>query len=516
MAEAARHRLEGAAFEPNTWAGLLRTSHGVFAGQHAVVRPEGIWSYADVLDAAGRCAGRLADLGVTAGARVVIVLDNRPEMVLLERALALWGLVRVALSPRLHPEEIDFIVADCAAAMVICEATIAGALRCGAILVSAEPHPAAALSLDALLEGASAPPAPRIGPDDLASLMYTSGTTGRPKGAMNTHRNWHAMATRMATILPPIGPGDILLHAAPMSHFSGSVASAYAVNGGAIATLRRFDPEGALAAAVALGATCMPLVPTMLIDLIAGHDAGPLLPCLKVLPYGGSSITTDALIRARAVLGDVLLQVYGASEALIPVTALGRTDHRPGDDEHARLSSAGFPVPGADAEVRAALGEVGEIAVRGSNVMAGYWDDPIRTAEVLDADGWYASGDLGRQDSSGRIEIIGRKRDVVISGGFNVYPAEVERVISAVPGVAETVVIGAPHPRWIETVVAIVVRKPGASVTEEQILVACRDHLAAYKKPTAIHFVRALPRTSTGKIDKRRTRELHEAGNEIS
>ncbi|ACL63198.1 class I adenylate-forming enzyme family protein [Methylobacterium nodulans] len=511
MAEEAPGRPE-ASSHLETWAALLLAAHANFAGQVAVVRPEGAWSYADVLGAASRCAGRLSGLGVTRGARVVIALDNRPETVVIERALALWGFVRVALSPRLHPEEIDFIAADCEAAVVICEAAVAGALRCEATVVSAEPHPAATLSLDALMAEATAPALPAIGPDDLASLMYTSGTTGRPKGAMNTHRNWHAMATRMASILPPIGPGDVLLHVAPMSHFSGSVASAYAANGAAIATLRRFDPARAVAVARQIGATCMPLVPTMVLDLIAGRDEGPLLPSLKVLPYGGSSIAADALVRARAVLGDTLLQVYGMSEALIPVTALATTEHRAGDGERARLSSAGSPVPGAAVEVCAPPGEVGEIRVRGPNVMIGYWNNPDQTREVLDAEGWYASGDLGRQDPSGRIEIVGRRRDVIITGGFNVYPAEVERVIAAVPGVAEAAVIGAPHARWIETVVAVVVREAGAQVGADQLLAACRDHLAAYKKPTEIRFVPALPRISTGKVDKRRLRELYLAG----
>ena len=497
---------------PETWAALLLKAHATFSDRSALLAADGAWSYARVLAAAGRFAARLVERGIPRGARVVTVLDNRPEVVVIERALALWGFVRVALSPRLHPEEIDFIVGDCQAAMVICEAAFVPALTCAATIVSAESHPGAH-SLDEMLGSAAGSPAlPAIGPEDLASLMYTSGTTGRPKGAMNTHRNWHAMATRMAMILPPIGPDDILLHAAPMSHFSGSVASAYAAGGGAIATLRKFHVEDAIQAAATVGATCVPLVPTMLLDLVAGRDEAPRLPALKVLPYGGSSIAVDALIRARSLFGDVLLQVYGMSEALIPVTCLDRADHRPGEDERERLSTAGRPVAGGSVELGDCQDGIGEIRVRGPNVMAGYWNKPDQTREVLDAEGWYASGDLGRMDSAGRIQIVGRQREVVISGGFNVYPAEVERVIAAVPGVADVAVIGVPHERWIETVVAVVARAPGADLDAEQILATCRSHLAAYKKPSDIRFVAELPHTSTGKIDKRRLRDLYLCG----
>jgi acyl-CoA synthetase (AMP-forming)/AMP-acid ligase II len=510
---AERAGLNGGLSGPETWAALLRKAHATFPDRLAVLAADGNWSYARVLTVASRFAARLVELGISRGSRVVTVLDNRPEMVVIERALALWGFVRVALSPRLHPEEIDFIVGDCQAAMVICEAAIVPALTCDATVVSAEPHPRAAHSLDEMLGlAADGPALPAIGPEDLASLMYTSGTTGRPKGAMNTHRNWHAMATRMAIILPPIGPDDILLHAAPMSHFSGSVASAYAAGGGAIATLRKFDAESAIRAAGTVGATCMPLVPTMLLDLIAGRDEAPRLPALKVLPYGGSSIAVDALIRARHLFGDVLLQIYGMSEALIPVTCLDTADHRPGRDERERLSTAGRPVAGASVELGDCQDGIGEIRVRGPNVMAGYWNKPDQTREVLDAEGWYATGDLGRADSSGRIQIVGRKRDVVISGGFNIYPAEVERVIATVPGVADVAVIGVPHERWIETVVAVVVREPGTDLDAEQLLAACRNHLAAYKKPSDIRFVAELPHTSTGKIDKRRLRDLYLGG----
>jgi acyl-CoA synthetase (AMP-forming)/AMP-acid ligase II len=493
-----------------TWAALLHAAHASHSSATALLTPNGRRTYAEVLGAAAKVAASLTALGVPRGARVVLALDNRPEMVVVERALALWGWTRVAVSPRLHPEEVDYIAEDCQASVIICEAHIAAASKAGALIISAEPHPAASRDLGSLMNGGhAAPPFPGIGPDDLASLMYTSGTTGRPKGAMNTHRAWFAMAKHMQDLLPSAGPGDILLHAAPMSHFSGSVAAAYAVGGAAIATIRKFDPDAVVHEARRIGATCIPLVPTMLLDLIRGQRERPLLPKLKVLPYGGSSIAPDTLIRARHLLGDVLLQLYGMSEALIPVTSLSIADHRLGADEDQRLASAGVPYPGVSIRLNDPVEGVGEICVRGPNVMTGYWGNPDQTREVLDADGWYATGDLGVQDLVGRIQIVGRKRDLVISGGFNVYPAEVERVIAATPGVAEVAVIGVPHARWGEAVVAIVEREPDATVNAEDILETCRSHLAGYKKPSVIRFAPELPKMSTGKLDKRRIREAY-------
>jgi acyl-CoA synthetase (AMP-forming)/AMP-acid ligase II len=505
--ETAGEPLEVQAHE-GTWAALLHAAHANHSNAIALLTPKGALTYAEVLAAAAKVAASLTALGVPRGARIVLALDNRPEMVVVERALALWGWTRVAVSPRLHPEEVDYIAQDCQASVVICEAHIAAASKAGALIVSAEPHPAASRDLGLLMDSEHAvPPYARIGPDELASLMYTSGTTGRPKGAMNTHRAWFAMAKHMQDLLPSAGPGDVLLHAAPMGHFSGSVAAAYAIGGAAIATIRKFDPDAVLDEARRIGATCIPLVPTMLLDLIRGHRERPLLPKLRVLPYGGSSIAPDTLIRARHLLGDVLLQVYGMSEALIPVTSLSIADHRSGADEDRRLATAGVPHPGVSIRLNDLVEGVGEICVRGSNVMTGYWGNPDQTREVLDSEGWYATGDLGVQDSVGRIQIVGRKRDLVISGGFNVYPAEVERVIAAAPGIAEVAVIGVPHARWGEAVVAIVVRELGAAVNAEDILQLCRSHLAGYKKPSAIRFVPELPKMSTGKLDKNRIRE---------
>lgn len=499
-----------------TWTALLLDAHRRFGTRVAVLPDE--WAAADtppltydaLLAAAGRVAAALAALGIAPGARIVLALDNRPEMVVLERALALWGYVRVALSPRLHPLEIDYIAEDCDAALVVCETRHAGELKHAARIVPVDAQPGFAIALQDLLHAdAPAPAMPSASPDDIVSLMYTSGTTGRPKGAINTQRAWATMARNVASMLPPIGADDVLLHAAPMSHFSGSVSSAYLIGGAAIATLRRFDPRATLDRMHATRATCLPLVPTMIAALVQSADpATSPASTLRALPYGGSPISPGTVARARALFGPVLVQFYGMSEALIPVTCLGADEHGPGPDENHRLSTAGRPVPGCEVRLDAVTDGIGEMCVRGPNVSAGYWArDGMRAA--VDAQGWLHTGDLASIDAEGRLRIVDRTRDVLISGGFNIYPAEVERVIAGVEGVADVAVIGVPHDRWGEAVMALIVAEPGRDVRDDTILDACRAQLAGYKKPLAIGRLDAFPKTSTGKTDKRRLRERY-------
>lgn len=509
---------------PDTWAALLQEAHRRYAGQVAVLPDlsdatstlQAPMTYRQLYEAASRVAGRLATLAPR-GARVMFALDNRPETVVIERALALWGYVRVAVSPRLHPLELAFIAGDCGARVIVCEAHLAAALRESADeleIIPAEPVDGFGLTLAGLIDARNdAPALPDILPDDIASLMYTSGTTGRPKGAINTHRAWAAMARRLLTRLPPARPGDILLHAAPMSHFSGSVSSAYMASGGAIATLRRFDPAATLDRARELEATCLPLVPTMLAALTREASTlkahAPALPALRAIPYGGSPVAPATLERAHDIFGPVLVQFYGMSEALIPLTCLGIDEHDAGPEREHRLATAGSAVPGGDVKLDAVKEGIGEICVRGPHVSAGYWltQDAMRPA--LDADGWLHTGDLASIDASGRFRIVDRSNDVVISGGFNIYPAEVERVIAGVHGVADVAVIGVPHEKWGEAVTALIVEEPGAHCADEDVLAACRAQIAGYKKPLSIERLDAFPKTSTGKTDKRALRERY-------
>jgi acyl-CoA synthetase (AMP-forming)/AMP-acid ligase II len=287
--------------------------------------------------------------------------------------------------------------------------------------------------------------------------------------------------------------------------------------------LPKFEPAEVLRAVAELGVTVLPLVPTMLASLVeaaAGCDYD--LSSLRAIPYGGSAVAPTLLQRAQSLFGDVLVQVYGLSEALVPLAALSSREHRSDPDQGLppRLSSAGRPSSFVDVRVvtedgREADPEVpGELLVRGDTVMAGYWARPAETAEILTADGWLRTGDVGYRDRDGYLYLVDRKRDVIVTGGFNVYPAEVERVIETLPEVSEVVVVGAPDGRWGETVTAVIALKAGRSLTPERVIAVCREHLAGYKKPTSVHFVGALPKNSAGKLLRREVRAGFWAGRE--
>jgi long-chain acyl-CoA synthetase len=480
-------------------------------------------SFAEMRQRVYRVADALAGLGAQPGDRVVLWLENGQEFLEVEQAVFLSGLVRTALSPKLHVDDVLEILEDCTPRVVVTDSTRAARLigraagRTTEIVVVGERTSPACHAYEHLLESAAAVP-PSVaapGPSDLAALLYTSGTTGTPKAAMVTHANWVAMVSGLMAELPVVDSSDVVLHAGPMAHLSGSIGTACYVRGAATATLRSFDAATTLRTVEDLAVTVLPLVPTMLRALTAVAQTGHYdLSSLRAIPYGGSAISAGAAQEAHARFGEVLVQVYGLSEALVPLTTLSAAAHRsdPGTPP-ARLSSAGRPTPFvefrliSEAGAEVPHGERGEFHVRGDTVMAGYWGRPEQTTEILDPDGWLATGDIGYRDDEGFVYIVDRKGDAIISGGINVYPAEVERVIALLPEVDEVVVVGAPHEKWGETVTAVISLRPGRSLTADRVVDVCRQHLAPYKKPTAVHFVEALPKTSNGKLWRRQVRD---------
>lgn len=527
---------------PETVAEQFIRAHRDFADNPALLCNDRWWSYAEVEDASRRMTRLLADCGARPGDRIVLFLENCAVLRIIEHSILTTGLVRVALSPRLHVKEVASIAQDCTAAVICCSPKHETALREAVAEIGSMAH-LVVMSDD---EGGVTPAAisniapadletwPRPTPTDAAMLMYSSGTTGMPKGAVVRHSAWIAQTRIALARLPVIGVGDVVLAVAPMAHFGGSIGLNCVARGAATVTLAAFDVVTTLEYVVEHGVTVLPLAPIMLKRLI--DEAPPTLlqsasETLRAIPYGGAPTDTATLVASATRFPKRLVQFYGLSETLAPVASLSAADHDAatstilggGDASCARriLESAGRPPAEVELRFRAeddsgapTAGNIGEIVVRSPMVTAGYWNRPELTAAALDPDGWFATGDLGELDAEGYLHLLNRKNDVIISGGYNVYPGEVERVIGMLECIDECVVIGIPHPRWGEGVHALVVleRRPGWKQTEtpplpeltRKILELCRRHLAAFKKPVSIEVVPVIPRTSAGKVDRKR------------
>jgi long-chain acyl-CoA synthetase len=507
-------------------ATVVERSYRLYAGQTAVIDGERRCTYAELGSRVHRVADALRRQGFRRGDRIVLLSRNSREFWEVEHALAVGGFVRVALTPRLHPREVDYIVRDCGAVAAFADEEWAEPLR---EIAERAPELRWVVELggpeyeDLLADADEEPPAKLPGSRDVCALLYTSGTTGRPKGATLSHGNLVAMIRSVQTELPPIDTSDVILHVAPLTHMSGGCAFTFYSRGATQALLPTFDPDGVLEAIERLRVTAIPLVPTMLNLLTEVAEARPRdTSSLRTLIYGASPIAPDRLVRAIAVFGDVFVQLYGLSEAVMPLAAMSQRDHMFDSSQPppARLASAGRPHPFFELRIvgddghDVLTGEEGEIVVRGDTVMIGYWNQPEMTAEMIDEDGWAHTGDVGRLDEEGYLYIVDRKKDMIVSGGFNVYPSEVEHAILTLRGVQAAAVFAVPDKRWGEAVAAAVVVRPGHSVSEEDVVSVCREHLARYKAPKVVHFVESLPTSGAGKILRREVRDRFWAGRE--
>ncbi|AHH17515.1 long-chain-fatty-acid--CoA ligase [Nocardia nova SH22a] len=501
-----------------------------FSDRPAVIGEDGErLTYAELGNRARRLAGGLAELGMGAGDRAIVLLQNRPECFVIDHALAAGGFVRVALSYRLHAREIAQIAADCDPVVAFVDAErevefAAAAAEAGlsmTIVAVDAPRTEIALRFDALLESAEIEP-PHVVPEDLAWLPYTSGTTGEPKGVMLSHRSVLACARNLMVALDRIESDDVVLHVAPLTHLSGYLSVPYTLGGAAHLCAAKFEPVAALTAIAEHRVTVLPAVPTMLNMLLPHLESGSWnTDTLHTVLYGGSAIAPERLRRLVNCLGEVFVQGYGLTEVPFPLASLSKHEHRfdPDAPVPARLASAGRVIPFVEVRLVtpdgdiAAEGEEGEIQARGDTTMLGYWNRPAATADVLLADGWAATGDIGRFED-GFLHIVDRKKDMIVSGGFNVFPAEIEAAISALEGVAEVAVIGVPDPRWGEAVKAVVVVREGFDVAEGDIDAVCLERIASYKRPRSVEFVGELPKTGSGKIQRHVLRSRHWAGQE--
>ncbi|HYM01506.1 MAG TPA: AMP-binding protein [Stellaceae bacterium] len=456
--------------------------------------------------------------GMAPGERVAIAMANAPAY--LEALFAVWhaGLVAVPINAKLHREEFRYILEHSGARLAIVGPDLAETVAPLADAIS---------DLDEVVvvgdstwrrwqKGDGIAAATRR-PDDAAWLFYTSGTTGRPKGAVLTNRNLVAASLGYFSNVEGIAPNDAILHAAPLTHGSGLYGLPHIAQGAnnVIPESDHFDPAEIGDLLQIWQGVSFFAAPTMVTRLVAdAHFAAANHAHLKTIIYGGGPMYVADLLEALDLLGPRLAQIYGQGESPMPITALAKSYHA--DRTHPRwrqrLGSVGLPFVGveirvADKEDRdVPRGESGEVLVRGDTVMPGYWRDEDATAKTLRG-GWLHTGDVGSLDEDGFLTLRDRSKDLIISGGSNIYPREVEEVLLKHADVGEVSVIGRPHADWGEEVVAFVVARPGAHPTEAELDRLCLDHIARFKRPRAYVFIDALPKNNYGKVLKTELRK---------
>lgn len=466
----------------------------------AVIGDAGRWTHGQLERAVDRAAAALRAAGARAGERVVLRLDKGLAVWLAHRACLRLGAVSVPTNPRATDDELRRLFADARPVLVVSDAE----------LPTGSPPSLHVDTDDDFAHAAPLATAHRhvARPDELACLVYTSGTTGRPKGARLTHGN---LAANTADLLElwAWSARDVLLHVLPLFHVHGLFVGAHAAaSAGACLLLRRgFDPADVWARLGAGEATLFFGVPTHYHRLLQARPDRVDLTAVRLLVSGSAPLRPDVKQAFAEATGHVILERYGMTE-------LGMvTSQRP--DARRPAGAVGRALPGVDlrvvepgTDVERPRGEVGEVVVRGPSVCDGYWERPQASAAALTPDGWFRTGDLGHLDAHDELWLSGRAKELIISGGFNVYPREVEAVLEAQPGVAESAVAGLPDDDLGEVVVAAVVARPGARLDEQALRDACREQLAAYKLPRRVRVVDELPRNAMGKVQKARVTAL--------
>ncbi|MEH0167060.1 AMP-binding protein [Roseateles microcysteis] len=475
---------------------------------------EVLHNYAELADRVARLACALRELhGLAPGDRVVLFMSNEPAY--LELLYACWwaGLAAVPVNAKLHAQELAYIVEDSGARLACISSTFREEVRAALpslnLLV-----PASTAYAEALRQAPLA--LQPVEPDDLAWLFYTSGTTGKPKGVVQSHRMLLAMtACYFSDVDPSVCSDDAIVYAAPMSHGAGLYNFAFVARAArhVVPVSEGFEPAELLALARDVGRLCLFAAPTMVRRLVdEAERCGSGGTGFKTIVYGGGPMYLEDIQRALRVMGPCFVQIYGQGESPMTITALPREDLA--DAAHpqwlARVASVGraqllVEVRVADAEGRPLpAGQVGEVLVRGETVMQRYWQRPEASAAAL-RDGWLWTGDMGALDEAGYLTLKDRSKDLIISGGSNIYPREVEEVLLAVPGVHEVAVVGQPDREWGEIVVAFVVAEGGVDAAALDAL--CLARIARFKRPKRYEFVAALPKNHYGKVLKTTLRE---------
>jgi malonyl-CoA/methylmalonyl-CoA synthetase len=481
------------------------------------------YTWRDLERGTAMLANLLASLELPAGApyppRIAVQTEKSVEALMLYLAVLRAGFVYLPLNTAYQSAEIEYFVGNAEPSVVVCSSRNFGWVS--RIAFKAGTRHVFTLDEDrrgTLLERASRhgdlhEPAPRTA-DDLAAILYTSGTTGRSKGAMLSHGNLLSNARVLKDYWGwrrPEDGGDVLIHALPIFHVHGLFVASHGalLNGSRMIWFSRFDPRAVIArlpeATVFMG------VPTLYVRLL-GEPAFTREACraMRLFVAGSAPLLPETFHAFAERTGHTIVERYGMSETVM----LCSNPYRAEDGER-RAGTVGFPLPGVQLRVRGEQGrpcaadEIGGIEVKGPNVFQGYWRMPEKTAEEFTADGWFKTGDVGKIDAQGRVTIVGRSKDLIITGGYNVYPAEVEGYLNDMPGVAESAVIGVPHPDFGEGVVAVVVPRNGAVPQAAALIGALKTKIANFKVPNQLFVVDELPRNTMGKVQKNLLRDQH-------
>jgi long-chain acyl-CoA synthetase len=477
----------------------------MYPEQAAVRHDDLVLSYQELHERSALVAGLLAAYGVEPGDRVGLMLPNVPQFPVLYYGVLRAGAVVVPMNPLLKAREVAYYLEDAGAKLIFAWEATSGEAAKGAEAAGAGCIPVSPTAFDHLL-GDHRPETAVTGraDDDTAVILYTSGTTGRPKGAELTHANLRRNAAVSATTLFGLEPDDVVMGCLPLFHSFGQTCGLNAAvsSGACLTLLPRFDPGKALEVIQRDRVTVFEGVPTMYVALLNHPRRGEFdTRSLRVCVSGGAALPVEVLRGFEEAFGCVILEGYGLSETS-PVASFNHPDRQ------RKPGSIGTPIQGVEMRLVDGLGgdvpagEVGEIAIRGHNLMKGYWRRQDATREAI-PDGWLRTGDLARRDEDGYFFIVDRKKDLIIRGGYNVYPREVEELLYEHPAVAEAAVVGVPHPTHGEEVGAAVVLKPGTEVTPAELQAFCKERIAAYKYPRHVWLEAALPKTATGKVLRR-------------
>jgi malonyl-CoA/methylmalonyl-CoA synthetase len=470
------------------------------------------WTFNELSSAVARAASLIAGLGLKRGDRVAVQVEKSPEALILYLACLRGGFVFLPMNTAYRADEVDYLVGDAAPSLIVCdpareEETRATALRHGAAEVLTLDVQGRGSYPEAAAKVRDAVPVVACASTDLAAILYTSGTTGKPKGAMLSHGNLAAngIALRDAWRFTS---EDVLLHALPIFHAHGLFVACHCalLAGARMIWLEKFDRAEVLAhlprATVFMG------VPTFYTRLLAGDDFNAKsADHMRLFTSGSAPLLAETFEEFKTRTGKAILERYGMTET-------GMNTSNPYDGER-RAGTVGFPLLGVEVRVMSedgahlGTGEIGGLQVRGPNVFGGYWRMPEKTVEEFAEGGWFKTGDVAMIDADGYVHLVGRAKDLIISGGFNVYPKEIETLIDDMPEVEESAIVGVPHKDFGEAGVAVVILRKGAALGEAALIARLKEKIANYKVPKRAFFVDVLPRNTMGKVQKNLLRETY-------